>query len=509
MNNSIFTNHECGQTLPPNNIHAVSVSMPNLQDVIDYEEQTPEILEKIKSAYPRFVMHPYLRILANHIKVKYQVPDYFEVVLLSSKKAVDVVAHKYYIYNKIPYFDQDMNKYINEPFGVILVRKNSRQLKKVLQFIQHVGYNLSSRLAEDYLCNIGLLKDKQNEELYEDDDAKDEIIKTLAKAYEQPTQNISLAPSGMNAVYSAIKGAKSIGAKNGRTIIVQLGWLYLDTMNIVDHYYERIKKFLDVNDLDILEEYLNENGFQVSSIITEVPTNPLLACTDLPRLRSLCDKYNITLIIDSTFATPFICDLKPYGDIFVESLTKFACGNADVLMGAVILNENSKISHISAEFFKHPDTPYIKDMQRLALEIKDYENRMKKISSNTKKLVEYLKTSPIIKKIYSCQNEENKTNFLKITKNSNDYVGVISVTFTKDFQKIYDEFSFCKGPSLGTEFTLLMPYTYLAHYDYLQTNKGREFLNKIGLPKDLLRISVGVENIEDIINEFKRVEKLF
>ncbi|MEN8718543.1 MAG: PLP-dependent transferase [Sulfurovum sp.] len=504
MNDSVFKPITCGQTLPQNNIHAVSVSMPKLQDVIDYEEQTPQILEKIKSAYPRFVMHPYLKILAQHIKVKYQVPDYFEVVLLSSKKAVDVVAHKYYIYNKIPYFDEN----INEPFGVILVRKNSRQLKKVLQFIQHVGYNLSSRLAEDYLFDIGLLDSKQDENLYEKNDAKDVVINSLAKAYNQPSSNVSLAPSGMNAVYSAIKGAKSIGAKNGRTIIIQLGWLYLDTMNIVDHYYERIKKFLDVKNLNILEEYLQTHGFQVSSIITEIPTNPLLACTDLPRLRELCDKYNIALIIDSTFATPYICDLLPYGDIFVESLTKFASGNADVLMGTVILNKNSKISHISEEFFKHPDTPYIKDIQRLALEIQDYEARIKTISSNTEKLVQYLQTSPIIDKIYSCQSKENQENFLKIAKNHDDYVGVISITFTKDFQKIYDEFNFAKGPSLGTEFTLLMPYTYLAHYDYLQTQEGREFLNKIGLPKDLLRISVGTENIEDIINEFKRVETL-
>ena len=54
MHKTIFTHIPCGQTLPINNIHAVSVSMPSLQDVIDYEEQTPQILEKIKSAYPRF-----------------------------------------------------------------------------------------------------------------------------------------------------------------------------------------------------------------------------------------------------------------------------------------------------------------------------------------------------------------------------------------------------------------------------------------------------------------------
>ena len=81
MSNTIFSHIPCGQTLPQNNVHAVSVSMPALQDVIDYEEQTPEILEKITIAYPRFVMHPFLRKLATHIKEKYKISDAYEVVL--------------------------------------------------------------------------------------------------------------------------------------------------------------------------------------------------------------------------------------------------------------------------------------------------------------------------------------------------------------------------------------------------------------------------------------------
>ena len=72
------------------------------------------------------------------------------------------------------------------------------------------------------------------------------------------------------------------------------------------------------------------------------------------------------MVIDSTFATPYNLNLNSYADIYVESLTKFACGNADVLMGAIILNKNSKISHISQRVFKHCDEPYIKDIQRLA-----------------------------------------------------------------------------------------------------------------------------------------------
>ncbi|AXX91700.1 cystathionine gamma-synthase [Malaciobacter molluscorum LMG 25693] len=499
MKKEVFKHIACGETLPIKNIHAVSVSMPTLQDVIDYEEHTPEILEKIKSAYPRFILHPYLKILAKYIKEKYSVCDNYEVVLLSSQEAVKIVSDKYFIYNKID---------IDEPFGVILVIKGTTQLQKVLTFIQHVGCNLSSRFAQDYLYKVKIIDTIHKEELEDEKTATFTLKNTLAKAYNQPIENIGLAPSGMNAIYSVVRGLKKIQEKSNRTILVQLGWLYLDTMNIVEHHYDRTKKFLDISNLDIVEEFLEKNGLNVSAIITEIPTNPLIQSVDVKRLRQLCDKYNIPLVIDATLATPYNLNLKPYADILVESLTKFACGNADVLMGAVILNENFKISHMQGEFFKHLDMVYIKDIQRLAYEIKGYEKRVKKISANTKKLIKYFKQNPLIDRIYYCCNEENKKNYEIAMIDDNSYSGLISVTFKKDFRKIYDNLNFAKGPSLGTEFTLLMPYVYLAHYDYISCKKGQEFLKKINLPIDLLRISVGTENIEDIINEFKRVESL-
>ena len=498
MNKTIFNPIPCGQTLPLNNIHAVSVSMPNLQDVIDYEEQTPEILEKITTAYPRFIIHPYLKLLANYLKEKYEVCDNYEIILLSSQKAVKAVSCRYFIHNKFEF---------DEPFGVIKVLKG-RQYQKVLKFIQHLGYNLSSRLAQDYLYKVGVISKLHEEELESESKAKEILISSLSKAYKQPEKNICLNPSGMNAMYCVLKGIKNIQARNGRTILVQLGWLYLDTMNIVNHYFEESKIFYDITKLDLLEEFLKKDGLSVSAIVTEIPTNPLVQTVDLEKLKTLCDTYNIPLVIDSTFATPYNLDLNPYADIYVESLTKFACGNADVLMGAVILNQNSNISVISQEFFKHADEPYIKDIQRLAVQIKDYENRVKKIGINTKKLVEYFQKAPFIDEIFYCLNPKYAKNYEKLMINENSYTGIVSVTFKDDFRKVYDKLNFAKGPSLGTEFTLLMPYTYLAHYDLIISKDGNEFLNKIGLPTNLLRISVGVENIEDIINEFERLNEV-
>ena len=497
MSKEFFKAIECGQTLPINNVHAVSVSMPTMQDVIDYEKQTPQIFEKIKSGYPRFKLHPYLKKLGLYIKDKYKVSDNFEVVLLSSKKAVELISDKYFIHNKIE---------VNEPFGVILVQRGTTQLQKVLTYIQHVGCNLSSRLAEKYLFDVGLINTVHEEKLEDEKKAKDIIINTLANAYNQPSKNVCLAPSGMNAIYSIVRGLNSIQSHNGRTILVQFGWLYLDTMNIVNHHYNQSKIFPDILNLDLLEEFLKIDGKKISAIVTEMPTNPLLKTVDIKRLRSLCDEYNIPLVIDTTFATPFNLNLEAYADIFVESLTKFACGNADILMGAIILNKKHNLSHMNVEFFTHCEPVYIKDIQRLALQIKGYEKRVKEISSNTKLLVEYFKKCSYIKDIYYCLNEENKENYSQTIKDDNSLTGIISVTFNKPFKDIYNNLNFAKGPSLGTEFTLLMPYTYLAHWDLIQSKEGNEFLEEIGLPIDLLRISVGVENINEIINEFKRLE---
>jgi len=214
------------------------------------------------------------------------------------------------------------------------------------------------------------------------------------------------------------------------------------------------------------------------------------------------------LIIDSTFATPYNLNLKPYADICIESLTKFACGNADVLMGAVILNENSKLSCCAAEFFKHADKPYIKDIQRLAFQVQNYESRMKKINSNTIKLVEFLKTKSFIDRIYYTLDDDNKENYSKLMRYEDAVGGVISLTFTKPFEDVYDTLNFAKGPSLGTEFTLLMPYVYLAHYDLIICEDGRELLKDNNIPIDLMRVAVGIEDIDDIIQEFERLDSI-
>jgi len=467
----MFKSLVCGETIPPKNIHAVSVSIPTMKDILSYEEGKNT---KITSGYPRFVLHPYLKKLASYLTNKYELDK--EIVLVSSIKFANIISKKYGLNQEICF---------NEEFGIVLVEKDSKDLQRVLRFIQHVGCNLSSRFAEDFLYEKGIINSLHVEELADEKTSEQTVLETLACAYNQPLRNISLAVSGMNAIYGALKGLE----QSNKDTVVQLGWLYLDTMNIIKNHGFNSKVFYDVEELDKLEDYLKKEGKKVSAIVTEVPTNPLLLSVDLDRLKFICTKYDVCLIIDATFATPYNLDLKPYADIIIESLTKFACGNADVLMGCLILNEKSKYK--KEDFSKHTDVPHIKDIQRLAYQIVGYKQRMQKVNQNTKKLVEYLKTKDYIDRVYN-----------------SPYSGVISVTFKKEFAKVYDSLDFCKGPSLGTEFTLLMPYVYLAHYDLLTCKEGREVLKQNNIPIDLLRISVGIEDIDEIKKEFDKLSDL-
>jgi len=457
----MFKHIPCGETLPSKNVHAVSVSIPTFDDIISYEEGTNK---NINSGYPRFVLHPYLKKMADYLHIKYDLDEKQEVVLVSSKKFANVISSKYTIAQKIDF---------DENFGVVLVDKNSKDLQKVLSFIQHVGCNLSSRFAELYLYEKALIDSLHVEKL----DKPDLVLDTLKNAYGQ--KSVHLSCSGMNSMYAVLKGLQEIQ----KGVVIQFGWLYLDSMNLIESYDAQV--FYDVSNLDILEEYFQSCKDNISCIVTEVPTNPLLECVDLRRLKSLCVKYNIVLVIDSTFSTAFS---KIYeADILVESLTKFACGNADVLMGCFVLND--KLAKYKDKFLVHIDAPFVKDVERLAYEIKNYSLRVKKSNENRAKLVEFLEQKEFVKTVYH-----------------SSLSPVVSVVFNRSFQKVYDSLNFAKGPSLGTEFTLMMPYVYLAHYDLLTCKDGKELLKNNAIPIDLVRISVGVEDIDEIKKEFNKLD---
>jgi cystathionine gamma-synthase len=488
----------CGSSIPIDNPHAVSVSLPTIADVIGYESKNPYVMQKLQSGYPRFFMNKLIQKAQYSFFETKGISAAFELIPVSSPHAVSLINNQLYT---------DLSIISDNGFDFIQIEKEAETLSQVKSFIQNNGLNPSSRKAEDFLLNKGLLSAPFDEEKDMDGAAEEVIKKTLAEAYEiSSSDDVILCNTGMNAVYTAYEAIRSIQARKGRTVFVQLGWLYLDTIEIIKKYSNDKYFQITSNNLDELEGWLANNHAEVAGLITEVPNNPLIQCLDLPRLRKITQKYNVPLIIDATIATPYNMEVLEYADIIAESLTKFACGNGDVMMGAIVLNPKSEVAaECDAEIRQLVEPPYIKDIQRLAFKIVNYKSRVEKISLNTHALLDYLKHSKKVTAIYSALNPEYLDNFLAVRKNDFALPGLISIIFDKKLHHYYDHLRFPKGPSFGTEFTLAMPYVYLAHFDLLQTTEGRLYLESIGLKSELLRVSIGTEPIEEIIKVFEEL----
>ena len=114
---------------------------------------------------------------------------------------------------------------------------------------------------------------------------------------------------------------------------------------------------------------------------------------------------------------------------------------------------------------------------------------------------DFLKAHPKVKKYSQCRRIHRK----KYLKHEQTIGSIISIELYESIEPFYDEIQFVKGPSFGTQFTIICPYFYLAHYDLVQDKSASGIMNQLGMDRNLIRISVGCEPIKDIITEFSRV----
>jgi cystathionine gamma-synthase len=491
-----LSNLPCGVSLPLNNPHAVSVNFSTIDDVIAYEENDPEINLKLENAYPRFRMNRLLAKARQKVKQDYNIPEENELLPVSSASAFELVKQ---------YTGAVFEKFSVDNLDFIALEKKSPFAEIVKKFIQHSGIIPSSRKAGEFLRNSEISNIDFSEEKLPPEISENRIKEILASAYGFTSQSdIFLCASGMNAIFTVFNAIKEQKQKEGKGIFIHAGWLYIDSMELLRKYSPVIFEYFNPMQPEELEDYVNKNKDRIAAIFTEIPNNPSIQCFDLPRLSKMTRKYNIPLVIDSTMSTPFTAHIFPYADVAVESLTKFACGHGDVMMGGIALNIKTEQSGLLKEIIaKTAQKPFINDICRLAFEIESYETRMKKVSKNTFSLADYFQRSLKIKKLNWALDNASESNFRKIQKSPETVPGLLSVVFDKELKYYFDRLRLPKGPSLGTDFTLAMPYVYLAHYNLLKSGEGRKLLRDNGIDTELLRISVGLEDVSEIINVFE------
>ena len=142
------------------------------------------------------------------------------------------------------------------------------------------------------------------------------------------------------------------------------------------------------------------------------------------------------------------------------------------------------------------------DMLALNKNLQSAEYHVQKMNANCRALVDFLKSHSKIKKVFSVQENKHHQKYLK---HEQAYGSIISIELYGEIKDFYDRIQFVKGPSFGTQFTIVCPYFYLAHYKLVQDKSRSGLLNQLGIDRNLIRISVGCEPIEIITAEFSRV----
>ncbi|KAH8428908.1 cystathionine gamma-synthase [Aspergillus melleus] len=306
--------------------------------------------------------------------------------------------------------------------------------------------------------------------------------------------DVYVFPTGMNAIFSTHQMLLNC---RGAMKSVCFGFPYIDTLKTLEKWGPGCLFYGhgSSEDLDDLESRLS-NGERFLALFTEFPGNPLLKSPDLRRIRALADKYDFAIVVDETVGNFLNVNVLPYADVVVSSLTKIFSGDSNVMGGSAVLNPHARYYQALKETFprEYEDNLWAEDAVFLERNSRDFVSRIEKINTTTEEITEMLKNSPLVKQVYYPKYSPSKPFYDAFRTPSGGYGGLFSVTFhsTVAAAAFFDCLEVLKGPSLGTNFTLGSPYTLLAHYGEL------DWANSFGVEFDLVRISVGLEDVPDL-----------
>jgi cystathionine gamma-synthase len=312
--------------------------------------------------------------------------------------------------------------------------------------------------------------------------------------------DVYLYPTGMATIFNAHRALRAVRGNTMKSVCY--GFPYTDTLKILQKWGPGCHFFGngDKADLDQLTQLL-ESGERILALFCEFPSNPLLKTPDLVTLRKLADKYDFAIVVDETVGNFVNVHVLPYADIVVSSLTKVFSGDCNVMGGSLVLNPNRRFYEQLKNYFEedYEDFFWAEDAIYLERNSRDFAERNDKINQNAEAVTELLRESPYIKQVYYPKFSDSRQFFDHCKDVKGGYGGLFSVLFhdPAHARAFFDKLDIAKGPSLGTNFTLACPYTVIAHYlelDYVKT---------FGVDTNLVRISVGLEDKDDLLNRFQ------
>ena len=290
--------------------------------------------------------------------------------------------------------------------------------------------------------------------------------------------------------------------------VISTNDLYGGSYRIFTTIFEKYSiKFHFVNMLDVknIEEKINNN---TKLIWAETPTNPMMNIIDVKSICDLARSKNIMVGVDNTFATPYLQNPLSLGaDIVMHSVTKYLGGHSDVVMGALVTSDDK----IAEEIYRIQNSSGAvcgpMDSFLVLRGIKTLHLRMQRHCENGEKVAHFLENHPIVDTVYWPGLKSHPNHDVAVSQ-MKDFGGMISFTLVGDklesAKKVVSKTElFTLAESLGGVESLIGHPSTMTH-----ASIPREERIKSGVVDSLIRLSVGIEDITDLINDLDNALKI-
>lgn len=278
--------------------------------------------------------------------------------------------------------------------------------------------------------------------------------------------------------------------------------VYGGTFRLFEQVLKRYRldcDFVDMSRVQSFEEYLKKN---TKLVWVESPTNPLLKCIDIEAVARITKKHHILLAVDNTFATPFFQKPLNLGaDIVMHSTTKYLNGHSDVIGGVIVVNDQDLYERLRFLQNAVGAVPSPFDCFLVLRGIKTLAVRMEKHGENAIKIARFLENHPKVKRTVYPGLESHPSHAVA-RKQMSGFGGIITffihggLEAARDFLERVKIFSLAE--SLGGVESLIEHPGIMTH-----ASVPKEIREKTGITDDLIRLSVGIENVEDLIEDLK------
>ena len=495
----------------PNEPHAVSVCLPQWRHVVAYEEGDAELIERFFTGYPRFCCHRYQQQLFTAGE-RFAGADEAALVFPSPASAARCAAFLH---------DRGIGgaravEWPDAGFGVALFPRDAYRTARL--YWRYCGEVIGSRRAAGVLNALGVPG------VAADDTAPDEGARARAEVRDRLAAlsgtggaNVFLFPSGMAAMAAV---HRALTAMRPGAATVQCDFPYVDVFRVQQALGSGAHFHLWRDEAEGLELRRRIETTPLAAIYTEVPSNPLLRCVDLPQLHAWAAAAGVPLVADDTIGSAANLDLLPHADVVTTSLTKYFSGAGNVMAGCAIVNpDGPRAGALSAALaVAERESGGLADGDAVVLErnSRDFVARMRRVNVTTAALVDRLRRHrgltihyPDMSPGSSCRRLTRERLPATTVVGGGDALagsgdapgggGLFSIVFDDPGRapRFFDALRVSKGPSLGTNFTLACPYTLLAHYEEL------DWAAQCGVAAHLVRVSVGLEDADDLGRRFE------